>query len=93
MWLIITVISATIATLLWKFSPKNYRLDILSLMLWGASIMILVDHIIGYEGGEFFEITTEGLITNSSILGIIMLIPVFIVWGGLLLRKKPIKSQ
>jgi len=56
-------------------------------MFWGASFMILVDHILGYEGGSFVEMETGGLINNSIILGIVMLIPVFIVWGVILVMK------
>ena len=49
-------------------------------MLWGASVMILTDHVLGYEGGEFIEMTTEGMITNGGVLGVAMLIPIFLVW-------------
>ena len=51
-----------------------------SLRLWGASVMILTDHIIGYESGEFIQMTTEGMITSGTVLGIAMLIPIFIIW-------------
>jgi len=54
-------------------------------MLWGAAAMILVDHVLGYEGGAFIERTTDGMIGNSSMLGGIMLIPVFVIWGVSLL--------
>jgi len=89
MWLITTMIAALIATAAWFFTKKNYRLDLLSLMLWGTSIMIMVDHILGYEGGAFIELETDGLITNATLLGIFMLIPVFIIWGLVLILKKP----
>jgi len=89
MWLITTLMAATIVTVAWYFTKRNYRLDLLSLMLWGTSIMILVDHILGYRGGAFFELETEGLITNATLLGIIMLIPIFIVWVLILVFSKP----
>ena len=89
MWLITTMIAALIATAAWYFTKKNYRLDLLSLMLWGTSIMIMVDHILGYEGGAFIELETDGLITNATLLGIFMLMPVFIIWGLVLMIKKP----
>ena len=60
MWLVTTLIAAIAVTAIWYVKPKIYKLDILSLMLWGTSIMILVDHILGYEGGEFIELETEG---------------------------------
>ncbi|MCK5460924.1 hypothetical protein KAI58_02985 [Candidatus Gracilibacteria bacterium] len=80
MWLITTFISALIATLLWYLLKKEYKLDFLSLMLWGATIMILVDHLLGYEGGPFIELETDGLIKSGLLLGLLMLIPVLIMW-------------
>lgn len=52
--------------------------------------MILVDHVLGYEGGEFFEMETEGMISNGILLGLVMLLPVFLVWMAylLFLQKK-----
>ncbi len=89
MWLVTTLIAAITVTAIWYIKPKIYRLDILSLMLWGTSIMILVDHIIGYEGGEFIELETEGMITNGTLLGIVMMIPIFVFWEILLITSKP----
>ena len=89
MWLITTLIAAIAVTAAWYFTKRNYRLDLLSLMLWGTSIMILVDHILGYEGGEFIELETEGLITNGALLGIVMLLPIFILWEIVLILTKP----
>jgi len=89
MWLVTTMMAAIIATAAWYFTKRDYRLDLLSLMLWGTSIMILVDHILGYEGGAFLELETEGLITNATLLGIVMLIPIFIVWEIILILTKP----
>ena len=89
MWLVTTLIAAIAVTAIWYVKPKIYKLDILSLMLWGTSIMILVDHILGYEGGEFFQLETDGLITNGTLLGIVMLIPIFVLWEILLITSKP----
>ncbi len=89
MWFITTLIAAIGATILWYVAPKIYKLDLLSLMLWGASLMILVDHILGYDGGSFVEMETEGLINNSILLGIVMLIPVFLIWIAIIIIKKP----
>ncbi|MFZ2975884.1 MAG: hypothetical protein WA055_04655 [Candidatus Moraniibacteriota bacterium] len=80
MWLITTLLSAIVATLLGYFLKKKYKLGFLSLMLWGATIMILVDHLLGYEGGQFLETKTDGLVQNGILLGILMLIPVFAIW-------------
>ncbi|MEM4347875.1 MAG: hypothetical protein QW802_04750 [Candidatus Altiarchaeota archaeon] len=83
MWLVTTLTFAIIVTLLW-FKNRKYKLDFLALMLWGATIMIFTDHILGYEGGDFIEIETEGLITNAGMLGILMLLPLIIIWAILL---------
>jgi len=80
MWLITTLVAAIGATAAWLAAPKKYKLGFLCMMLWGASVMILTDHVLGYEGGEFIEMTTEGMITNGTVLGIAMLIPIFLIW-------------
>lgn len=80
MWLMTTFITALITTLLYFLLKKKYKLGFLSLMLWGATIMILVDHLLGYEGGKFLETETDGMIKNGILLGIVMLIPVFLIW-------------
>jgi hypothetical protein len=81
MWLATTSIAAAAATVGKFVLPRDYKLGFLALMLWGASAMILVDHILGYKGGAFLEKTTDGMIANSVVLGIAMLVPVFVVWG------------
>lgn len=87
MWLVTTLAAAIAATATWWLCPartrREYRLSYLGLMLWGATAMILVDHILGYEGGDFLELTTEGLIPNGALLGLVMLIPVLCVWGAM----------
>lgn len=80
MWLITTFIAALAATLLWFLLKRKHKLGFLSLMLWGAAIMILVDHLLGYEGGRFLEIETDGMIKSGTLLGIVMLTPVFLIW-------------
>ncbi len=80
MWLITTLVAAIGATAMWFFAPKKYKLGFLCMMLWGASIMIFIDHVINYKDGEFIEMTTEGMLTNGTVLGIAMLIPIFMIW-------------
>ncbi len=80
MWLLTSVIAAVIATAAWIFSRKKHRLGSLALMCWGLSIMVFVDHVLGYEGGEFLEMRTSGLIGSGLALGIAMLVPVIIAW-------------
>jgi len=85
MWLATTSIAAAGVTLAKVALPKDYKLGFLALMLWGAAAMILIDHVLGYEGGSFLEKTTDGMIQNSTMLGIAMLAPVFVIWGTSLL--------
>ena len=89
MWLITSFVAAIIVTAVWAYAPKKYKLDFLALMLWGLSIMVLVDHVMGYSGsGPFLEMETDGLIQNGTVLGIAMLIPVFIIWEISLVLSK-----
>lgn len=88
MWLITSFIAAVIVTSLWIFTPKKYQFGYLALMLWGLSIMVLIDHIMGYEGGAFVEMETTGLIPNGVVLGIVMLIPVIVIWEISLIYSK-----
>jgi hypothetical protein len=88
MWLITSFIAAVAVTAVWIFAPKKYQLGFLGLMLWGLSIMILVDHILGYDGGAFVEMETDGLIPNGIVLGIAMLLPLFMIWEFSLIRLK-----
>ncbi|MEM3522858.1 MAG: hypothetical protein QW589_05620 [Candidatus Bathyarchaeia archaeon] len=88
MWLIILAFSATIATAIWysKVEDDKYMLKFLSLILWGSTIMIFVDHLMSYliEGEEFLKITTE-----ATVLGITLLIIALIIWEIGLLLKDP----
>jgi hypothetical protein len=88
MWLITSFIAAVAVTAVWIFASKKYQVGFLCLMLWGLSIMVLVDHIIGYEGGPFVEMETGGLIPNGILLGIVMLIPIFVIWEISLIHLK-----
>lgn len=88
MWLVVSFVAAIFITALSFTTPKKYNLGFLSLMLWGLSIMVLIDHVLGYEGGEFLEMETDGLITNGTVLGIVILIPLFIIWELALLIPK-----
>jgi len=89
MWLIILAFAATIATAIWYTKAENdkYLLKYLSLILWGTTIMVLVDHVVPYlleGGGEFFEVSVE-----ATVLRGIMLLVGLAVWEGALLLKDP----
>ncbi|MGB9741446.1 MAG: hypothetical protein ACPLW5_06785 [Candidatus Bathyarchaeales archaeon] len=88
MWLVILAFAAAIATPIWysKAEEDKYMLKLLCLILWGATIMVFVDHVMGFlmEGGEFFELTLD-----ATILGFAMLIAALVIWEIVLLLKDP----
>lgn len=88
MWLIILALAAVLSTAIWysKAEDDKYMLKILCLMLWGATIMVLIDRTIGYfmGGGEFLEMTPE-----ATLLGFIMLTVALTLWEIILLLKDP----
>ena len=92
MTLLITVIAAIIATVVWYANEKRdtYKLGTLSLIYWGASLMWLMDFVF-----EYAELKTEYFsqpfadILNDSILGICVVALGLIAWMIILLIKDP----
>jgi hypothetical protein len=89
MWLIVLAFAATIATAIWYTQAENdkYLLKYLSLILWGTTIMVLVDHVVPFileGGGEFFDVSIE-----ATVLSGIMLVVGLVLWEGILLLKDP----
>jgi len=83
MWLVVSLIAALASSAAcFLISSRKKELGLLSLMLWGTAIMVFVDRLIAsLEGEPFLSATTDGLISDSALLGIAMLIPIFILWG------------
>jgi len=50
MWLIILAFAAAITTAIWYSKAENdkYMLKFLCLILWGATIMVFIDHIMKF---------------------------------------------
>jgi len=88
MWLVILAFAAAISTVIWYSSAEDdkYMTNMLCLMLWGATIMALIDRVTGYlmEGGAFLELTPEAVA-----LGFVMLTAAIILWEITLLIKDP----
>ncbi|MGQ9679514.1 MAG: hypothetical protein ACUVV4_01910 [Candidatus Bathyarchaeia archaeon] len=88
MWLVILSMAAALSTAIWYSKAENdfYMLRLLSLILWGASLMVFVDHVMGYfiDGGEFFEMSAEAIV-----LGFVLLITALVAWEIILLIKDP----
>lgn len=90
MFLILTAAAAVVSTIVWyvKLPDSKYRLGMLSLMYWGATLMWTVDHILAYlqEGGPVFEISVE-----SAFLGILIVLTGLIIWIAVILISDPKK--
>jgi hypothetical protein len=88
MWLIMTALAAVVTTIVWYIKSPNdkYKLGILSLMFWGATIMWLVDHVMAFatEGGEFFEISTD-----ATMLGVAVIVLALMAWVIVLVVSDP----
>lgn len=88
MWLIMTALAAVITTAIWyiRTPGDKYKLGLLSLIFWGATLMWLVDHVMAYltEGGKFFEISLD-----ATMLGLSVIILALLVWLVVLLVSDP----
>lgn len=88
MWLILTTFAAIVTTVAWYINPQRdtYKLGLLSLAFWGATIMWLVDHIMAYtsEGGEFFELNRD-----AAALGVSVILVALVIWLAILLASDP----
>ena len=87
--LIIPAISAVVVSSTKKKANKKYHFEWLSGMLWGGSIMLLVDHIISGEIVWYFPFLTTvqdpsavpGMIKEILVTGSAMTVAIFVVWG------------
>ena len=96
MWLVALALATVISTMLWYFKDDGrYRLDVLSLIFWGSTIMVFVDHAIGYynevilaglEGGEFVEVSWQ-----AFMLSILLVCVAIALWELYLIFRKPKK--
>ena len=88
MWLILTAFAAVITTVIWYITaPEDkYKLGLLSLFFWGATVMWFVDHLMAYvtEGGGFFEINMD-----AALLGVSVIFVALLVWLIVLLVSDP----
>lgn len=92
MTLLITIFAAIIATVVWYSNEKRdtYKLGLLSLIYWGASLMWLMDFVF-----EYAELKTEYFsqsfadILNDSLLGVTVVAIGLIAWIAVLLVKDP----
>ena len=92
MTLLITIIAAIIATVLWytKEERDTYRLGTLSLIYWGASLMWFMDFVFEYaELKADYFVQEFADILNDSLLGVAVVALGLIAWLVILLIKDP----
>ena len=94
MTLVVTIIAALVATLIWYFNDNRnqYKLGTLSLIYWGASLMWFIDFVFEYAElkAEYFNQELVDII-NDSLLGICVVALGLIAWVVILLIKDPKK--
>lgn len=91
MTLLITVFAAIISTVVWYVrSNSNMQLGTLSLMLWGASLMWLVDAVAEYieVGAAYFTPAPVDML-NDSYLGMSVVALALVIWLVVVLVKDP----
>ena len=92
MTLLITIIAAVIATIIWYTNEQRdvYKLGTLSLIYWGASLMWLMDFVFEYaelKADYFIQEFTD--ILNDSLLGLAVVALGLVAWIVILLNKYP----
>ncbi|MBQ9227401.1 MAG: hypothetical protein IJ168_01110 [Eubacterium sp.] len=92
MTLLLTIIAAIVATVVWYTNEQRdtYRLGTLSLIYWGASLMWLMDFVFEYAELKTEYFTQEFAdILNDALLGVAVIALGLIAWLILLLIKDP----
>jgi hypothetical protein len=93
LWLLVSLAAAIVSTLSYFAMDKRHRLGTLSAMFWGLTLMVLIDHVIGYDGGAFFQMDTPGMVGDGVVLGLLMLLPVVAIWASLLAIDRIFKKR
>ena len=92
MTLLITIIAAVVATIVWYANENRdtYKLGTLSLIYWGASLMWLMDFVFEYAelGAEYFNQEFADIL-NDSLLGLAVVALGLVAWIIIVLIKDP----
>ncbi len=92
MTLLVTVFAAVTATVIWyrNAGGNDMKIGTLCLMYWGASIMWLVDAIVGYsrDGAGFFAPSGADML-NDLYLGLSVVALGLVIWLVILLINDP----
>lgn len=92
MTLLITIIAAIVATIVWYTNENRdtYKLGTLSLIFWGASLMWFMDFVFEYtELKADYFVQEFADILNDSLLGVAVVALGLIAWLIILLIKDP----
>ena len=92
MTLLITIIAAVVATIVWYVNENRdaYKLGTLSFIYWGASLMWLMDFVAEYKelGADYFAWELADII-NDSLLGVAVVALGLVAWIIVILVKDP----
>lgn len=92
MTLVITLLAAAIATVVWYAvgSKSPMKIGVLALMYWGAALMWVVDGIACLvEGEAFIEIADSAAMFDDAMLGFLVVTAGLVAWAVYLLVKDP----
>ncbi|MEM4555119.1 MAG: hypothetical protein QXT25_04700 [Candidatus Anstonellaceae archaeon] len=86
MWLATSLAAAVAASLIYAAFPnlrKKFRLGFLALMLFGLAILVSIDKAAAFllEGEPLILQQIDGAISDSLLVGVLMLLPIFLVWA------------
>jgi hypothetical protein len=82
--------TAIIATAIKKKIPSHWHFDWLLLMLWGGTLMLIVDHVVNGEVILTFPFFTAGwseIWPELIRVGLPMTLAIFIAWGIMVFLK------
>lgn len=92
MTLVVTLLAAVVATLVWyaKLPENTYRIGGLALMYWAAALMWCVDGLFCLmEGEPFIEIVDTAAMLDDFVLGVVVVIVGIAAWAVYLLCSDP----
>lgn len=90
MTLLLTVFAAVAVTVIWYNTAGRMKLGTLALMLWGASLMWLVDAVAEYieVGAAYFTLASADML-NDAYLGLSVIALALVIWLVIVLWKDP----
>ena len=92
MTLLVTVLAAVAATVVWYTSPgaRKMKVGVLCWLFWGAGLMWLVDAVFEYVelGAAYFTPDPADLI-NDLFLGLSVVALALVIWLAVLLIRDP----